>query len=181
MPKHEPTIRPIKQIATITTTAPQFPAAMAAISAFVPAIMAFAAATVALMAALMPAAVALAAVIHHFNGSMCSIGRAAHLPHGSLRPFSRQAAFDAENAPLPWRCSSWWFSCPFGQLYPARGRPRVLPFPYRTKCGRRCIHRANPPPPKRLALLYPWCGCRHPLSARWLPPIYRSLLPSDKY
>lgn len=62
MPKHEPTISPITQITRMITTATHPPAAIAAISAFVPAMMALTAAAVALTAALMPAAVAFVAV-----------------------------------------------------------------------------------------------------------------------
>ena len=52
IPKQDATIRPIKQITIITTTATQPPAAMAAISSLMAATIAFAAATAALYAAI---------------------------------------------------------------------------------------------------------------------------------
>ena len=87
MPKQEPTISPITQITRMITTATHPPAAIAAISAFVPAMMALTAAVARGFCRLLDG---LAAAIHRFDRLLRGIGRAAYSPHGVLRLLFRQ-------------------------------------------------------------------------------------------
>lgn len=70
-PKQEPTIRAIKQINKIITTATQPPAAMAAINPFTAAMVALTAAIVTRTAALTPAIVAFAVALAGLCGFLC--------------------------------------------------------------------------------------------------------------